>query len=165
MPVTSLYNQELVSDEIQEVIKYRPNWVIRYGNSLLLGMIILFIGISWFIKMPETIPFKENIIINPGNSSAELIVSKTMTGKLQPGQQVYIVYSAGNTTKKLTGLISSITSDQKENSQVIITLDKHMAGYSKENLIISNGSVYIDQRLFNRIMDQLKQSWRKKKVT
>lgn len=44
---------ELRSENIQELLSSVPNWMIRYGNLLILSFILMFISLSWFIKYPD----------------------------------------------------------------------------------------------------------------
>jgi HlyD family type I secretion membrane fusion protein len=43
------------SDEVQEILSAVPNWMIRWGISLIFGLILLLVFISWFIKYPDII--------------------------------------------------------------------------------------------------------------
>lgn len=64
-------NIELRSEEVQEILSFVPNWMIRWGNSLIF---ILFVGLllmSWLVKYPDTIP-------------AEVIITTTL-----PPEKVY----------------------------------------------------------------------------
>lgn len=46
---------ELRSEEVQEILTKVPNWMIRYGNTLFLLLILMLLYISWFIKYPDVI--------------------------------------------------------------------------------------------------------------
>ena len=46
---------ELRSEQVQDILSYVPHWMIRYGNLLFLGLIILFFSLSWLIKYPDVI--------------------------------------------------------------------------------------------------------------
>lgn len=48
-------NIEIRSEEVQEILSYVPNWMIRWGNSLLLVLLIMLLFISWFVKYPDVI--------------------------------------------------------------------------------------------------------------
>jgi len=50
-----LEETELRSEQVQDILSHVPNWMIRYGNLLFLGLIILFLLLSWLIKYPDTI--------------------------------------------------------------------------------------------------------------
>lgn len=46
---------EIRSDEVQEILSRVPNWMIRWGISLILGMIVLFLFLAWLIRYPDVI--------------------------------------------------------------------------------------------------------------
>ena len=47
---------ELRSEEVQEILTRPPNWMIRWGSVLFLGLIVLLLAISWIIDYPDIIP-------------------------------------------------------------------------------------------------------------
>lgn len=50
-----LDNIELRSEEVQEILTKVPHWMIRWGNSLFLVLILMLLLLSWFIKYPDII--------------------------------------------------------------------------------------------------------------
>ncbi|MCD8413435.1 HlyD family secretion protein [Tenacibaculum finnmarkense] len=46
---------EIRSEEVQEILNKVPNWMIRWGNTLFLGLIIMLLFITWFVKYPDVI--------------------------------------------------------------------------------------------------------------
>ncbi len=50
-------NQDIAirSEEVQEILSYVPNWMIRWGNTLLLVLILMLLFITWFVKYPDVI--------------------------------------------------------------------------------------------------------------
>jgi multidrug efflux pump subunit AcrA (membrane-fusion protein) len=48
-------NIEVRSDEVQEIMSHVPNWMIRWGITLIFVLIIGLMGVSWFIKYPDVI--------------------------------------------------------------------------------------------------------------
>lgn len=46
---------EIRSEEVQEILTKVPNWMIRYGNTLIFTLIIMLLFITWFIKYPDVI--------------------------------------------------------------------------------------------------------------
>src|SRR5690554_7400058 len=49
------------SEEVQEVLSHVPNWMIRWGITLIFGLILMVLVLSWFIKYPEVIDGSINI--------------------------------------------------------------------------------------------------------
>ena len=55
MPET-LDDIQLRSEEVQEILTRVPHWMIRWGNLLLLILVLLLLFLSWLIKYPDVIP-------------------------------------------------------------------------------------------------------------
>ncbi|MBS1620442.1 MAG: HlyD family efflux transporter periplasmic adaptor subunit [Bacteroidetes bacterium] len=77
-PPAEGHGEALVSSEIQEIISYRPHWIIRKGNILFLLIILFLLALTWFIKYPDIINGSARLVaLNP----PKLITSK-VEGKL-----------------------------------------------------------------------------------
>lgn len=85
---------DLRSDEVQEVLNHIPSWIIRWGNVVILILIIIFLFLSWMIKYPDVIiaktlittqipPQKEYAKIN-GKIEALLIKNEQIVSKNTP---------------------------------------------------------------------------------
>ncbi len=72
------YTEELISDEVQEVISYRPHWIIRRGNAFFLLILLLLLSLTWFIKYPDIVNGSARLV---ALNAPRLISSKT-EGKL-----------------------------------------------------------------------------------
>ncbi|MFC5047407.1 HlyD family efflux transporter periplasmic adaptor subunit [Aquimarina hainanensis] len=48
-------HREIRSEEVQEILTHVPNWMILWGNTLLLILLLMILGISWLIKYPDII--------------------------------------------------------------------------------------------------------------
>ncbi len=53
MPAIS--QQQLVSDEVQEIISYKPGWVIRKGNLIFLFVLFALLGLAFIIRYPDVV--------------------------------------------------------------------------------------------------------------
>ena len=72
------YTNELISEEVQEVISYKPHWIVRKGNFLFLVIMLFLLVLTWFIKYPDIINGSATLVaLNP----PKLITSKVQ-GKL-----------------------------------------------------------------------------------
>ena len=47
--------EEIRSEEIQDVLNAVPNWMIRYGITVIFGIIVIGVFLSWLIKYPQTL--------------------------------------------------------------------------------------------------------------
>lgn len=88
---------ELRSEEVQEILEKVPHWMIRWGNVLFLGLIILILLISWFVKYPD------------------IILSEAMVTTNIPPQKEY-----ANITGKLDAILVSDNELVKENQPLAI---------------------------------------------
>lgn len=115
----------LRSEEVQEILEATPNWMIRWGNLLILLLIMMLLFISWFVKYPDTI-----------NSSA------IITTKLPP-QKEYA---------KISGKIASIlvTDNQLVKSDTPLAILENTANYKHVFLLKSIvDTVTINNTSFN----------------
>jgi multidrug resistance efflux pump len=46
---------EIRSEEVQEILTKVPNWMIRWGNTLFLFLIVMLLALSWLVKYPDII--------------------------------------------------------------------------------------------------------------
>lgn len=53
--------QEARSEEIQEIISKTPSWILRWGITVFLLILLLLLVVSWLIRYPETVPAKLNL--------------------------------------------------------------------------------------------------------
>jgi multidrug resistance efflux pump len=97
---------EIRSDEVQEILSAVPNWMIRWGITLIFGLILMLIFISWFIKYPDVI--EGQAIITTTQPPAKL-VSKS-SGYLEQ------LYFKDNTSIKKGDIIAEITNPTNKES-------------------------------------------------
>lgn len=65
------YNIEIRNDEVQEILGQVPNWIVRWGTSIIVALLILFIAGSWVYKSPSVI--YEPVSITTENPPARII--------------------------------------------------------------------------------------------
>lgn len=70
---------ELRSEEVQEILTRVPNWMIRWGNVVILLLLVIMLMISWFIKYPDIITTQ---IIITTQTPPEKLVART-SGKIE----------------------------------------------------------------------------------
>jgi multidrug efflux pump subunit AcrA (membrane-fusion protein) len=86
---------EIRSEEVQEILSHVPNWMIRWGNTLLLVFVVMLLAISWFVKYPDDIDAQ--IMITTSNPPQKLYAN--VGGRFD----VFLV-SDSDTVKKNTPL-------------------------------------------------------------
>lgn len=71
--ISNNYSGEIVSDEVSEIISYRPHWIIRKGNIIFLLIILCLLLFTWFIQYPDIVNGSARLVaLNP----PKLITSK-----------------------------------------------------------------------------------------
>lgn len=124
-------NIQIRSEEVQEILSYVPNWMIRWGMTLVFVIILMLLFISWFVKYPDVI-------------TAEVVV----TTKIPP-EKIFA---------KSTGQIESILVNN--NSQItkntIIGVIENSGNY-KDILLLKSilDTISVDKINFTFPMDQL----------
>jgi HlyD family secretion protein len=48
-------SEELISEEVREIISYRPHWMIRRGNVVFFSVLLLLVSLTVFIRYPDVV--------------------------------------------------------------------------------------------------------------
>jgi len=130
---------EIRSDVVQEILTYPPNWMIRWGISLLFLLFAMVVGISWFIKYPDII--KGSVILTTEippiklvcKSSGQLQKIYALEGEVvQKGAFIAKIESHVSDNaivylqNKLTSLAVLLTTDTLKSTHTIEFADAHL---------------------------------------
>ncbi len=96
-------SMNLRSEEFKEILGRPPRWTIRWGISLIFGVIALLILGSWFFRYPDVVPSK--IVVTTENPPAPIVAKAT--GKIEHllvsdkqnverGQALAVIENTGN---------------------------------------------------------------------
>ena len=122
---------ELRSEEVQEILTMVPHWMIRWGSVLFLLLIVMLLGISWFVKYPDIIPAQALITTKvppqkeyakiTGKIEAILIVDNQEVTKRQP---LAVLENTANYKDvfKLKSVIDTLTINNKSFSFPLETM-------------------------------------------
>jgi len=72
-------NIELRSSDVQEILTRPPKWIIRWGITIILSVVVILIIGSWFFKYPDII--SADIVLTTENPPAPVIAKSA--GKIQ----------------------------------------------------------------------------------
>ena len=129
MPEQSLIkeqNQELVSDEINEIVSYRPHWIIRKGNIVFLIILLLLLALTVIIQYPDLITTSARLVaLNPPKT-----INAKAEGKLV---KLFAVNEEFVTKDQHLGYIES-TADYSEVMELYV--------WTKETITATEGSGY-----------------------
>ena len=95
---------ELRSEQVQDILEAIPNWMILWGNTLIMLLIIMLLCMSWFVKYPDII-----------NANA------TVTTETPP-QKIY-----GKITGKLSALL--VSDNEKVKASQPLAIIENSANY------------------------------------
>ena len=94
---------ELRSEEVQELLTRVPHWLIRWGNIVILSIVLLMLGVSWIIKYPDIInaqiiittevPPQKLIAKSSGKIDALLVTNEKQITKNTP---IAVIENAAN---------------------------------------------------------------------
>jgi HlyD family secretion protein len=92
----------LLTEEVQEVISYRPHWIVRSGNTLFLLIMLMIVCLTWVIKYPDIINSSAHLVtLNPPK-----LLNAKVSGKLE---QLFIANEQEVKKGQHLGLIESTT--------------------------------------------------------
>lgn len=60
-PFDNINNEIIRSEEVQEIIKSKPGFLVRWGMLLLLSTLILIVFVCWFIQFPDIVYTKAKL--------------------------------------------------------------------------------------------------------
>lgn len=142
---------EIRSDEVQEILSAVPNWMIRWGVTLIFGLILMLVFISWFIKYPDVI--QGQVILTTEQPPVKL-VSKT-NGYIEH------LYFKDNTTIKKGQTIAQITNptDKATIDELTILLNNFQLEKSGKliPLLEKIGTLGETQTEFNNLYNNLRE--------
>ena len=78
LPPEGFREEALISDEVKEIISYRPHWIIRKGNVLFFVVLVSLLVFTWFISYPDIINGSARLV----SLNAPKMISSKTTGKL-----------------------------------------------------------------------------------
>ncbi len=139
-------NIQLRSEEVQEILTAVPNWMIRWGNSLILVLVFMLLLISWFVRYPDIIT-TEAIVTT--QTPPEKIYAKT-TGRITH----LLVKDGTNITKDSPIAIIENTANYQDVRLLKSVLDtiiinKHYFSFPIDDLpLLFLGAIDVDYALF-----------------
>ena len=85
---------ELRSEDVQEILTRVPHWMIRWGNVVILSIILILFSVSWILKYPDlistqitittAIPPEKLVAKTSGKIQAILVTDRTNVAKKTP---------------------------------------------------------------------------------
>ncbi|MCW3074290.1 MAG: hypothetical protein JWP69_1359 [Flaviaesturariibacter sp.] len=73
------HSNELISEEVREIIGYRPHWIVRRGNTVFFGVLFCLLAATWFIRYPDRVEGSARLVA----VNAPKMLTATAEGKLE----------------------------------------------------------------------------------
>ena len=98
--VSPHFNDNLVSEQVQEIVSRRPHWMVRRGNTIFFLVFAGWLAVTWAVRYPDVLPASGRLVaINPplpvaaksGNRLQKLFVSAEQ--EVKAGQHLGYVQS------------------------------------------------------------------------
>jgi len=124
--------QQILSDDVQDIVTYKPAWVIRKGNFVFLLILLLLLSLAFIIRYPDMVPASVRI--------AALNAPKMLTAKTE-GRLEKLFVKNGDQVKKgqfLAFLQSTAKHEQVIKLQQWIAKTEPFAEAGDIGIILSN---------------------------
>lgn len=127
------------SDEVQEILSHVPNWMIRWGISLIFALIAMLVFLSWFIKYPDVIAGK--ITLTTQIPPIKLVTKSS--GQLQK------IYATEGVLVQEGDFIAELESPLDASSILYLqeTISQVQERYFTDSLQVMSGFVFQDSNL------------------
>lgn len=162
--------------DLSEILEYHPNWIIRWGVSVIAVIVLLLIFVTTFVEEPEVIKSGYEFVLkskSTGNGEAADSIKKSIKysiyidinekNKIIKGRK-YEILLYGKTPEKsysLECIIDSVKFNPDKNKFELSVgsvsgLNKDMESMIENNGIVSgDAGIIVDKKsLFNRIFSK-----------
>ncbi|MEL6562200.1 MAG: HlyD family efflux transporter periplasmic adaptor subunit [Bacteroidota bacterium] len=124
MPEAEHDNIEIRSEEVQEILSEPPAWLIRWGITLVFGIVLTILFLSWIMEYPDVVPGQVVLttetppvhMIAKSSGKVDLLVDDLQ--EVQIGTVLAIIKNPANTEdilaleKKLKSIYKNLYSEQ-----------------------------------------------------
>jgi hypothetical protein len=172
-------NNDFSENDYQDILEYHPNWILRWGVTIIAILILLLIFASMYIDEPELIKSKyvltlkhkltkNSEIYNKDSNECicKLFLEIQEKNKLQLGKKVNLEFRLEKTGKiySVEGIVDSIEFNPDREKYELAVYFISGIDYDIESEIIKNGiligevNILIDKKsLFDRIFGKYKE--------
>jgi hypothetical protein len=106
---------EIRSDEVQEILGTPPRWIIRWGITIMLLVVLVLLAGSYFYKYPDLISARVTIV--SGNPPVQIVAKSN--GKLE---QLFVANNQQVEAGEILGLIEN-TANYQDAYRLLAKLD------------------------------------------
>ena len=100
------------NNDVQDLLRTRPRWLIRHGISLLFGMVLLLFTGSYFVHLPNITTADAVLLANPNNSTVwRLRLPQSLHSFLSSGQSLRLQFTEPYAANWLVSVVETVTPD------------------------------------------------------
>ena len=100
------------NNDVQDLLRTRPRWLIRHGISLLFGMVLLLFTGSYFVHLPNITTADAVLLVNPNNSTVwRLRLPQSLHSFLSSGQSLRLQFTEPYAANWLVSVVETSTPD------------------------------------------------------
>ncbi len=125
---------ELRSEEVQEVMNHVPSWILRWGITVLFGIVIVLLIGSYLFKYPDTV--EAEITVSTQNPPVYVVTK--MAGRLE---ELHVANGAEVEKETILGVIENAA-----RTQDMLLVKERMKQWEAENYLPGKGKQLFDGR-------------------
>ncbi len=102
------------NNEVQDLLRTRPRWLIRHGISLLLALVLFLFGGSYFVHLPD-ITTADAVLLPPTQQSDPTVwrlrLPQPLHSFLSSGQSLRLQFTEPYAANWLVSVVETVTPD------------------------------------------------------
>ncbi len=145
------------NNEVQDLLRTRPRWLIRHGISLLFGMVLLLFTGSYFVHLPNITTAGAVLLANANDSTVwRLRLPQSLHSFLSSGQSLRLQFTEPYAANWLVSVVETITPDSSVTDYCEVEIQgdgRPPVAFESNNDVpcyvkISTGSYRLSDKLF-----------------
>ncbi len=113
---------EIKTEDVNELLSSVPKWIIRWGVTMIFGIMVLALSLSYFIKYPDTLSAKATVTtVNPpvtliSKTNGKIIELKIKNNQMVKKNDILIVIESTTNYKSILTIDSILQKFNKDDS-------------------------------------------------
>ncbi|PST82659.1 HlyD family secretion protein [Pedobacter yulinensis] len=149
---------ELRSEAVQDVLSEPPHWMFRWGNAVILGIILMILLMSYFIRYPEFVPATITVTAQNSPEKLEATIDSRIEKifirdhqKVRKGDILMVLQSTANYRHilQLKQVIDSVAPGQVSDLPVARLANFNLGELQSD--FNSFAKAFQDEKLFNKL--------------
>jgi hypothetical protein len=133
--------ESALSTAVQDIIERPPHWLIRWGNAIIVGIMLLLLVVAWVIKLPTKVEFAATVtfadqiaIANENPEHLLLLIPQNYANNLRANQPIYLSFTDHPQLLPHKATVVKVASDSKSR-KALLTIAIELPSDVKEALL------------------------------